>query len=115
VLDVEKATDLVGGIAKASNEQATAIAQVNRGIEQVSQVTQTNSATAEESAAASEELSSQAALVKEMVGRFSLRGLSAAKGRHASIRQGGGRALPSGKTHGSAPRIDLNDMEFGKY
>ena len=33
------------------------ISQINKGIEQVSHVVQTNSATAEESAAASEELS----------------------------------------------------------
>jgi methyl-accepting chemotaxis protein len=40
---------------------------------QVAQVTQTNSATAEQSAAASEELSTQAAMLKEMVEKFNLR------------------------------------------
>ncbi len=68
----EKAAALVGGIASASNEQATAIAQVNRGIEQMSQVVQTNVATAEQAAAASEELSSQAELLKSQVNRFTL-------------------------------------------
>ncbi|WP_419820916.1 methyl-accepting chemotaxis protein [Anoxybacterium hadale] len=67
---IEKSASLVGNIAEASNEQATGIAQINKGIEQVSQVTQNNSATAEQSAAASEELSGQAELLKEMVGRF---------------------------------------------
>lgn len=62
----------INEIALASNEQATAIAQVNKGIEQIAQVVQSNSATAEQSAAASEELSSQAELLKEMVGRFKL-------------------------------------------
>ena len=60
-------TDLV------ADEQASGIAQINKGIEQVAQVVQNNSATAEESAAASEELSSQAELLKEMVSRFKLR------------------------------------------
>ena len=69
---VENAARLVGDIAAASNDQATAIAQVNRGIEQMSQVVQTNSATAEEAAAASEELSAQAQLLKEKVNRFTL-------------------------------------------
>ncbi|MDF2653970.1 MAG: methyl-accepting chemotaxis sensory transducer [Bacillota bacterium] len=69
---IEKSASLVGNIAEASNEQATGIAQINKGIEQVSQVTQNNSATAEQSAAASEELSGQAELLKEMVGRFSI-------------------------------------------
>ncbi len=67
---VEKAAELVAGIAEASNEQASGIAQVNKGIEQVAQVVQNNSATAEESAAASEELSSQAEMLKEMVAKF---------------------------------------------
>jgi methyl-accepting chemotaxis protein len=112
---VQKATELVGGIAKASNDQATAVAQVNMGIEQVSQVTQTNSATAEESAAASEELSSQAEMLKEMVGRFSLRGQSVAGGQKASFQpRAESRALPAGKS-AVKPRITLNDTEFGKY
>ena len=41
--------------------------------EQVSQVVQNNSATAEESAAASEQLSSQAELLKQMVDHFKLK------------------------------------------
>lgn len=73
VKGVTQAADLVGDIAKASSEQASAIAQINKGIEQVSQVVQTNSATAEESAAASEELSSQAEMLKDMIGRFELK------------------------------------------
>ncbi len=113
VQDVEKATELVGGIAKASNDQASAIAQVNKGIEQVSQVTQTNSATAEESAAASEELSSQAALVKEMVGRFNLKQHNRLASQK-STSQGKPSATQVGRLTGK-PQIALNDREFGKY
>jgi methyl-accepting chemotaxis protein len=113
---VEKATELVGGIAKASNDQAMAVAQVNTGIEQVSQVTQTNSATAEESAAASEELSSQATLLKEMVGRFSLKGQAHIGGQKASFQpQAPARALGASKPSSGKPKIALNDREFGKY
>ncbi|MEL7656576.1 MAG: methyl-accepting chemotaxis protein, partial [Bacillota bacterium] len=72
VSGIEQAANLIGGIAEASNEQASGIALINKGIEQVSDVVQNNSATAEESAAASEELSSQAELLKEMVERFKL-------------------------------------------
>lgn len=68
----ENAAALVGEIADASNAQATAISQVDRGIEQMSHVVQTNAATAEEAAAASEELSSQAELLKAQVSRFTL-------------------------------------------
>ncbi|MBP7401442.1 MAG: MCP four helix bundle domain-containing protein [Clostridia bacterium] len=73
VSDVAKAAELVGSIAVASNEQASGIAQINQGVEQVSMVVQANSATAEQSAQASEELSSQAGLLKRMIDRFTLR------------------------------------------
>lgn len=68
--EVTKTTNLVGEIAIASNEQATGIAQINQGISQVAEVTQSITATSEEGAAASEELSSQAMLLKEMVDKF---------------------------------------------
>jgi len=43
------------------------------GVDQISGVVQTNSATAEESAAASEELSGQAQALKVLVGKFKLK------------------------------------------
>ncbi|HBF64521.1 MAG TPA: hypothetical protein DDW34_00745 [Clostridium sp.] len=64
---------LMNVISQASNEQATSIGQVTRGVEQISEVIQTNSATAEESAAASEELSGQAQLLITLVSNFKLR------------------------------------------
>ena len=63
----------IQNIAKVSEEQANAIQQINTGIDQIASVVQTNSATAEQSAAASEELSGQANMVKDMVGKFNLR------------------------------------------
>ncbi|WKY45042.1 methyl-accepting chemotaxis protein [Eubacteriaceae bacterium ES2] len=73
LISVEKVTDLAGKIAWASNHQKKEIAQISQGIEQVSTVIQTNSATAEESAAASQELSEQAAQLKKMVDTFQLK------------------------------------------
>lgn len=73
--EIEKVAALVGDIAVASNDQALSIAQINRGIEEVSMVVQTNSATAEQSAAASEELSGQAQLLKQMVCAFEIRAM----------------------------------------
>ncbi|MDR0964053.1 MAG: methyl-accepting chemotaxis protein [Clostridium sp.] len=60
-------------IADSAESQASQVAQANTGLEQVSQVVQQNSATAEESAAASEELSGQSSLMREMVATFRLR------------------------------------------
>jgi Methyl-accepting chemotaxis protein len=77
-LAVEKAQEVVeklDNITNASVEQSDAIAQVTQGVEQISAVVQTNSATAEESAASSEELSGQAQLMKDLVGKFKLKGI----------------------------------------
>lgn len=116
VTGIEKAANLVGGIAVASNEQATGISQINKGIEQVSIVVQNNSATAEESAAASEELSSQAELLKEMVGRFKINtGMKTLKlGEQKSI-QGKVEKIPGQSNASSAPKILLGDDEYDKY
>lgn len=72
VNDAQKVIGLVDEIALASGEQATSIHELTRGIEQIASVVQTNSATAEESAAASEELSSQAQMLQELVSQFTL-------------------------------------------
>jgi len=80
VTGVTKVTDLVGEIAAASNEQAQGVSQINQGLGQIDQVTQQNTATAEESASASEELSGQAAQLREMVGRFKLANRKARSG-----------------------------------
>jgi methyl-accepting chemotaxis protein len=123
VVGVSKAATLVGEIAAASNEQATAIYQINKGIEQVSDVVQTNSATAEQSAAASEELSSQAAMLKNMVGKFRLKRVSATKYNEISLdsqrNQNQGRNRFSAHDEvavtNNKPRISLSNTDFGKY
>ncbi|MDT3843852.1 MAG: methyl-accepting chemotaxis protein [Bacillota bacterium] len=68
----EKTAKLVQEIAEASGRQADSIAQVTVGIDQVSSVVQTNSATAEESAATSQDLSEKASRLHELVGKFKL-------------------------------------------
>ncbi len=82
VTTAHEVTDIVDTISKASAEQANAITQVTMGVDQISSVVQTNSATAEESAAASEELSGQAAMLKSLVSKFKLKD-AAHNGSHA--------------------------------
>ena len=74
VNDVNEMAGIIEQISAASSDQADSIAQLTVGIDLISNVVQTNSATAEESAAASEELSSQSQLMKRLVGRFRLKG-----------------------------------------
>jgi methyl-accepting chemotaxis protein len=63
-------------IAAASKEQALAIDQITEGLSQVDQVTQANTASAEESASASEELSSQAEQLRGAIAAFKVKGSS---------------------------------------
>lgn len=72
VSGVQEVTESVDHISEESAIQANSVMQVTQGIEQVSSVVQTNSATAEQSAAASGELSGQAQHLKNLVGRFHL-------------------------------------------
>ena len=73
VESTKSAVTFVDKISKAAVEQSDAIAQVTMGVDQISSVVQTNSATAEESAAASQELSGQSQLLKNLVSGFKLR------------------------------------------
>ncbi len=70
----KKSTEFINEIVVSSNEQLSSIDNVIEGVERISDVIQTNSATAEESAAASEELSSLANMLKEEVAKFRLIG-----------------------------------------
>lgn len=62
----------IQNIATASEEQAQTLVQVNQGIEQISTVVQSNSQTAQEEAAASEEMSSQAQALQNLISHFHL-------------------------------------------
>lgn len=68
----DKTNTLINEIAEASLKQSDSIYQVNIGVEQISGVVQANSATAEEIAASSEELSGQANSLRELVGIYKL-------------------------------------------
>jgi methyl-accepting chemotaxis protein len=121
VTGIAQTTTLVGDIAVASNEQAAGIAQVNQGMGQIAQVTQTNTATAEQSAAASEELAAQAEVLMGMVQKFKLKEsevqLSKA-GRDNDVNRPAGsrrKTVPSSRVTAVEKQIDLNAKEFGKY
>jgi methyl-accepting chemotaxis protein len=95
VQGVGKTTDLISEIAAASQEQAQGIDQVNTAVAQMDKVTQQNAANAEESASASEELSSQAESMNDIVGELiALVGGSTKKTASSTTRQSGaGRKL----------------------
>jgi len=142
VSGISKVTDLVGEIASASKEQAEGIEQVNQALTQIDQVTQSNTASSEECAAAAEELTGQAGGLKKMIGKFTLRG-DAKNGlreidEEQSTRHGDGEVLydrkhpiasqaNSGANENNGGRqsdktnllgkdtISLEDSDFGKF
>lgn len=63
-------TEDVTNIAVTLGTQASEIQQINEGIEQINDVVQTNSATAEECAASSQEMSNEAENLREMIRKF---------------------------------------------
>ena len=103
---VQESEVIINGIAESSNYQATAVAQIEQAITQVSQVVQTNSATSQQCAASSEELSNQAARMRDMLSIYNL---------------GDGHAGPSGKSITPISGDNMNEQvisledDFGKY
>ena len=59
-------------VAEAYHEQADRLSEISKGVDQISDVVQTNSATAEESAAASQQLSGQASMMHQQIAQFKL-------------------------------------------
>ena len=73
VEDIKGITNGVNDISDASERQAESISQVSIGITQIADVVQNNSATSQQTAASSAELSSQAQLLGELVEKFRLK------------------------------------------
>lgn len=133
--DIAKVSDLIGGIAVASGEQSTAIEQINQAVMQVSAVVQTNSSTAEESAAASGELAGQAELLKQEVAKVKLKkdiksmtDMDFSGGGHKitikdqpqrkkeiTLDSFSAEELDEPEPEEKIKNIDLTDSEFGKY
>jgi methyl-accepting chemotaxis protein len=67
---VRQVDELVAEIATASNEQSQGIGQITVATSQMDSVTQSNAASAEESASASEELNAQAGTLQSIVGEM---------------------------------------------
>jgi len=71
---IKKTADLVQEVAAASQEQSTGVAQINKAMAKVDQVTQTNASAAEELASTAEEMNGQAESLQALIGSFQLNG-----------------------------------------
>lgn len=96
-------TDLAAEIAGACTEQAQGVAEIMAGLGQVEQVTQQNTAHAEESASSAQELAGQATALQGLVSAFKLQEVPAAPGRK-------GRPMPvAGRTEAVQPALDASE------
>ncbi len=68
--EIEHVADIAGEIAKASQHQAVGINEISLALGQIDQVTQANSAAAEESASSAEILSNQAMNINSIMQQF---------------------------------------------
>jgi len=72
VPSIRRTADLVQEVTATSAEQASGVAQINKAMSQVDQVTQRNAAAAEELSSTSEEMSSQAQALQALMAFFKL-------------------------------------------
>ena len=72
VVDSQIIAEEVSRAAIALEAQMESFVQINEGVDHINDVVQTNSATSEECAAASQEMSSQATMLKEVIQKFKI-------------------------------------------
>ncbi|WP_022769466.1 MULTISPECIES: methyl-accepting chemotaxis protein [unclassified Butyrivibrio] len=71
---VEEITQMIVETGDLAEQQAQSMDEIDRGIEMISNVVQSNSATAEESSAVSLELSEQSESLNNLIGQFTING-----------------------------------------
>ncbi|MCE1246191.1 MAG: methyl-accepting chemotaxis protein [Firmicutes bacterium] len=72
VPDIKKTSDLVQEISVASNEQSSGVGEINKAVQQLDKVIQSNAGSSEEIASTAEELNAQAVQMRELIDFFKL-------------------------------------------
>lgn len=111
-------------IAVASKEQSQGIEQISKAIGQIEQVTQSNSANAEEGAAAAEELAAQAVQLHSMLEEIKFErnttasqtyAASFVSNAHQTVMNSRNNADTAGTVPSSASVIKLDDSDYGNF
>lgn len=108
---IRRTADLVREVAAASNEQSAGVAQINKAMTLVDQVTQKNASASEELASTAEEMAAQAEALQTTISFFQTDIAAKVEVRHAEPRYGsiapfrGTRAVPE-PAHAAAPFAD---------
>lgn len=119
---ISQVAGLVGEIADASNEQAQSISQVNKSLSYIDDATRQNTAHAEETSSAAEELSTQARQARNILAVFRLKEKAATPPLSLPASDGT-RQKKALHTKKKAPvpsflpehLIKLDDTDFGKF
>jgi hypothetical protein len=102
VASVKKVSDIVAEIAAASREQSSGIAQVNRAVLQMDELTQQNAALVEQATTASQSMAHEAHSLHEMMGGYRL---------GASVQPTSARATTTPRHTDVAPEPDSTNEE----
>jgi methyl-accepting chemotaxis protein len=112
---------LLEEITIASREQTQGIEQITEALDQIDQVTQSNTASAEESASSAEELAAQSAQLKSMIAQFALESRQteqrylAAPTRHESMGRPAGNRGRRREGHGESPERTDEPVGITEY
>lgn len=111
--DIQKTTRLVQEIAASCIEQSSGAAMIAQAVGQLSQITQHNSASAEEMSSSSEELASQAEMLKDVIAFFKTNKQGAAKAsqRKEPASKAPHYASKNGSSRGVEIRIENDNMD----
>lgn len=108
---ITQTSELVQEVAAASSEQASGVGQMNQAMSLVSEITQRNSAAAEELAGTAEQLAAQAAELKGLMAYFLAHG--GAAGAAKEIVKGRKVARPESRAT-FAPKVRVPDMPLDR-
>jgi len=118
---IRKSADTVQEVAAATAEQSAGVAQINRALTGVDQVTQRNASAAEELASTAEEMASQAESLEQLMAFFRVQGIAEthrpAPAKHAPAPAPAPKAAkPDGNGHKShAVAVAHDDRGFTRF
>ncbi len=116
----QRVQDMVGQMAKASEEQSSASTQIAINIESIANVTKDNAGGVEQAAAAAEQLSRQAEGLSAMVNRFKLTGgnttaIALAKNDHIGYMENLRKTIDGKVAISTWKGVDDHHCRFGKW
>ena len=120
--EILNSAELVNNIVIASKEQESSVENINTSIQQLTEITNENSASAEEMSASAEELSAQAEQLKELISVFKIGNFENEKADINLLNQQETNSLQSTRhkenEHGfklNLSKIDNLDEDYEKY